>query len=310
MHWFEKHFTYCPSSSPTIYLLRLIRTPVDNGNKIGYSSNRKKRDSFVKSGVLSEGSRKRKGSCKVAYNFRDYGAFELKRSYQKNLSFGVIGSGLIHTIAIFCLLLISSICTEPEPEKVIRIRTIAQLILPPPPSISEHVTQREQVSEGTFLPVPTAPDRKNSIRKGYHGEIYGVVYDISAQGAGAGSESLGYVEIGAPPKHLLSTIKFVETDRLPECIRSVLPVYPESARKNRIKGEVWLQVLVDENGKVREVNVHKNSGTKVGFEEAAVDAAWQWEYRPAISKNKPVTVWIIYVLKFKLEKHCFSQSSK
>jgi TonB family protein len=247
----------------------------------------------------------------VTHNFREYGAFELKRSYQKNLGFGVIGAGLIHIIVIFCLLLISSIFTEPEPEKVIRIRTIAQLISPPPPpSLSELVTEIERVTEGTFQPVPHAQEQKNSIRKGYYAEIYGVVYDVSAQGAAAGSESLGYVEIGAPSKHLLSKIELVETDRFPECIRSVLPVYPESARKNRSEGEVWLQVLVDENGKVREASVYKKSGTKVGFEESAVGAAWQWEYRPAISNNKPVAVWIIYVLKFKLEDDYFSHSLK
>jgi TonB family protein len=246
----------------------------------------------------------------VTHNFREYGAFELKRSYQKNLGFGIIGASLIHVIVIFCLVLISSIFTEPEPEKVIRIRTIAQLISPPPPSISEHVTEIGRVTEGTFRAVPDTQERENSIQKGYYGEIYGVVYDVSAQGVAAGSESLGYVEIGAPSKHLLSKIKLVETDRFPECIRSVLPVYPESASKNRSEGEVWLQVLVDENGKVREASVYKKSGTKVGFEESAVDAAWQWEYRPAISNNKPVAVWIIYVLKFKLKEPYFTQSSK
>ena len=237
----------------------------------------------------------------MARNFREYGAFELKRSYQKNLGFGVIGAGLIHIILILSLPLISSILTEPETEKIIRIRTIAQLISPPPPpSISEHIIDMERVAEGTFQPVPDAQERKNPVQKGYYGEIYGVVYDVSAQGSAAGSDSLGYVEIGIPSKHLLAKIELVETDRFPECIKSVLPHYPDSARKNGIEGEIWLQVLVDENGKVREVNVFKKSRTEVGFEEAAVETAWKWEYRPAICNNRPVAVWIVYVLKFKL----------
>jgi TonB family protein len=79
-------------------------------------------------------------------------------------------------------------------------------------------------------------------------------------------------------------------DRLPECIRSVLPHYPDSAKRNGIEGEVWLQVLVDKNGQVVLVNIYRKSKTSVGFEEAALEAAQQWEYRPALSDNKPVAV--------------------
>jgi TonB family protein len=244
----------------------------------------------------------------VNRNFREYGAFELKRSYQKNLGLGVIGAGLIHVIVILCLLHIPPVFTEPELQKVIRIRTIAQLMSPPPPpSLSELITEMERASAGTFKPVPDAQERKNAIQKGYYGEIYGMVYDASAQGVAAGSESLGYVEIAVPSKHLLTKIELVETDRFPECIKSVLPHYPESAKKNGIEGEIWLHVLVDKNGKVKEVNVYRKSKTKAGFEEPAVEAAWQWEYRPAICNNEPVAVWIIYVLKFKLEDDYFSQ---
>ena len=237
----------------------------------------------------------------MTQNFRSYGAFELKRSYQKNLCFGLIGAGLIQVILVFCLSVILPMFTKPEPERVIRIRTIAQLITPPPPpTITEEIAGGEPV-DGAFQPVPKAQERNTSIGKGYYGEIYGFVYDVSAKGVATGSGSCGYVEIGVPSKHLLSKIELVETDRFPECIRSVLPHYPDSAKKERIEGEVWLQVLIDEKGKVRNVNVFRKSQAKVGFDEAAVDAAWQWEYRPAVCNNKPVAVWIIYALKFKLE---------
>lgn len=235
-------------------------------------------------------------------NFRYYGAFELKQSYQKNFILGIIGAGLIHLILILCLYLIPPIFTKPETERVIRIRTIAQLITPPPPpTITEEKAGTEPVADGAFQPVPKARERNASIGEGYHGEIYGFVYDVSAKGAAAGSDSCGYVEIGVPAKYSLAKIELVETDRFPECIRSVLPHYPDSAKKNGVEGEIWLQVLVDEKGKVREVNLFRKSGAQVGFEEAAAEAAWQWEYRPALCNNKPVAVWIIYALKFKLK---------
>lgn len=244
-------------------------------------------------------------------NFRDYGAFELKRSYQKNLSLGVIGAGIIHIILILSLPLIPSIFTEPDKEKTIRIRTIAQLMSPPPPpSLTELVTKMEQIAYGTFQPVLATQDGEDIVKKAYYGEIYGIVYDVSAQGLAAGSDSLGYIEIGIPSKHQLAKIELIETDRFPECIKSVLPRYPDSARKDGIEGVVWLQVLVDGNGKVIEVNVFRRSGVNVGFEEAAVDAAWQWEYRPALCNNKPVVVWIIYTLRFKLKSARYTGLSR
>lgn len=238
----------------------------------------------------------------MTQNYKGYGAFELKQSYQKNLIFGVIGAGLIHLILVLSLFFLSPLFTKPETEKVIRIRTIAQLISPPPPPIiTEEKALPGGFSDGAFHPVPTARELNTPTRKGYYGEIYGMVYDVSAKGTAVGSESLGYVEISVPAKRLLAKIELVETDRFPECIRSVLPHYPDSAKKDKIEGEVWLQVLVDEKGTVREVNVFRKSGTIAGFEETAVEAAWQWEYRPAICNNKPVAVWIVYALKFKLK---------
>jgi hypothetical protein len=40
----------------------------------------------------------------------------------------------------------------------------------------------------------------------------------------------------------------------------------------------------------------------VGFEEAALEAAYKREYRPAQFENKPVAVWVSYQVSFQLKK--------
>jgi len=100
---------------------------------------------------------------------------------------------------------------------------------------------------------------------------------------------------------------FTPVDEQPVPIKQVQPHYPELARRSGVEGTVWLKVLVSKEGKVKDVNVMsvssnlKNSGTPGGLEEAAMEAARQWTFKPAMMKNKPVEVWVSIPFKFKLD---------
>ena len=232
---------------------------------------------------------------------REYGALELKRSYQKNLSLGVTISAVILMIATFSLGFLERTGSDFDDRKIIVVRTLAQLVSPPPPPVlGEPPGRGQSLIGGTYRSVPKAHDTQRLSKGKYYGEIFGMVYDMSAAGALAGGDSSGYIHIGVPSIKSLAKITLVDTDRMPECISAVLPPYPESAKKDRIEGEVWLQVLVDENGDVGEVRVIRKSSTDVGFEQAAMDAAMKWKYRPAVHNRKSVAVWIMYTLKFRM----------
>jgi TonB family protein len=232
---------------------------------------------------------------------RGYGALELKRSYQRNLILGVIISAAIHMIATFSLAYLVRTNDDSDGGRIVVVRTIAQLLSPPPPPFLSESPSRGQTSAGgAFLPLPEARETQMLSKGRYYGDIYGMVYDRSAEGAMAGSNVSGYVQIGVPSRKSLSRIRLVETDRMPECVSAVVPKYPKSAKENRIEGEVWLQVLVDKQGDVGEVRVFRKSKSDVGFEQAAMDAALKWKYRPALCNRKPVAVWILYTLKFRL----------
>jgi TonB family protein len=231
----------------------------------------------------------------------EYGALELKRSYQRNLTLGTAISAVIFLIATFGLGFLGRINDHSDGRRMVVVRTIAQLISPPPPpTLGESPSSGTALAGGFFRSVPNARETQRLSKGRYYGEIYGMVYDRSAAGALAGSDSAGYIHIGVPSIQSLSRISLVETDRMPECISAVLPPYPESAKESGIEGEVWLQVLVDEHGDVAEVRVVRKSKAEVGFEQAAMDAALRWKYRPALCNRKPVAVWIMYTLRFRL----------
>lgn len=231
--------------------------------------------------------------------FGEYGAIELKRSYQRHLSLGTAISAAILTVAALGLGFLGRTDDDPAGRRVILVRTIAQLTSPPPPpALGE--SQNALPAGGFFRPVANARETQRLSKGRYLGQVYGMVYDGSAAGALAGSDSAGYIHIGVPSIQSLSRIRLVETDRMPECINAVLPPYPESAKDGGIEGEVWLQVLVDEYGNVAEVHVIRKSRANAGFEQAAMDAALRWKYRPALCNRKPVAVWIMYTLSFRL----------
>ncbi|NIS17480.1 MAG: TonB family protein [Aliifodinibius sp.] len=94
--------------------------------------------------------------------------------------------------------------------------------------------------------------------------------------------------------------EFIAYDQEPTLLAASEVNYPELAKKAGVTGNVWLKVLVDKNGDVRDVMVMKKSGLKAGFEEAAIEAAYERKYEPAMQNNQPVAVWVAYKVEFKL----------
>jgi TonB family protein len=93
---------------------------------------------------------------------------------------------------------------------------------------------------------------------------------------------------------------FVPYDEDPMVISLPTPRYPDIARKANIEGKVRVEVLIDTHGKVRDARIVQESGANIGFEEAALEAAWKGEWRPAMQNNQPVAVRVSYPVVFKL----------
>jgi protein TonB len=79
--------------------------------------------------------------------------------------------------------------------------------------------------------------------------------------------------------------------------RHVNPVYPESARQDRIEGVVLLEVLIDEGGAVDDARVLRSIRL---LDQAALDAVRQWRFTPSFVDNEPVKVILTVSVSFEL----------
>jgi TonB family protein len=73
-------------------------------------------------------------------------------------------------------------------------------------------------------------------------------------------------------------------------VRRINPVYPASAKADRIQGVVALEATIGKDGTPTSLRVVGNSATNVDLAKAAVDAVKQWQYTPTLVNGEPVEV--------------------
>lgn len=95
--------------------------------------------------------------------------------------------------------------------------------------------------------------------------------------------------------------RFIDFDKMPEALEMNQPVYPEDAKKEKVTCEVLVKIFIDENGDVTDAKTGECTTPGMGFEEAALDAAYQNKFKPAEKDGQPVGVWMSYKVKFKLD---------
>ncbi len=80
-------------------------------------------------------------------------------------------------------------------------------------------------------------------------------------------------------------------------------VYPEAALEDKIEAEVTMEIDIDTEGAVEGVTVVVSADPPgMGFDEAAKEAAFGFEFEPAREGETPVPVRITYKYRFALEK--------
>jgi TonB family protein len=84
----------------------------------------------------------------------------------------------------------------------------------------------------------------------------------------------------------------------PKAIYAPDPEYSEEARKAKYQGTCILNLIVDPDGKPREIRVARSLG--LGLDEKAIQAVNQWRFEPAKKDNKPVAVAISVEVTFRL----------
>ena len=88
-------------------------------------------------------------------------------------------------------------------------------------------------------------------------------------------------------------------DTPPKVIKRSPIVYPELARKQGVSGFVSMNVLINENGRVDDVQILESEPEEV-FDLMADSTIRQWQFEPATYNGKKVQVWAAQKIVFKL----------
>jgi TonB family protein len=109
---------------------------------------------------------------------------------------------------------------------------------------------------------------------------------------------IGTPEPPKPRRGQLFDIDDVDTSPRPK--EFAQPVYDEVARRMHQQGEVRVSVLIDENGKVVEVELVKSIPNS-RLNNSTLQAAKNWVYEPATKSGVPVSVWKTERILFSLD---------
>jgi len=85
---------------------------------------------------------------------------------------------------------------------------------------------------------------------------------------------------------------------MPSIIHKVEPEYSEEARKAKWQGTVTLNVIVDETGHARNIQVAQALG--LGLDQKAMEAVEKWLFKPGLKDGKPVAVFATIQVTFHL----------
>ena len=86
--------------------------------------------------------------------------------------------------------------------------------------------------------------------------------------------------------------------RPPVAIYTPDPEFSEEARKAKFSGNVVVSLIVDANGKPRNVRVLRGVG--MGLDQKAVEAVQQYKFKPALRNGQPVAVYLNVMVDFQI----------
>jgi len=181
-----------------------------------------------------------------------------------------------------------------------RVRIVRYADLGVPPSIATPSVPQVKVSEevappaiGVPQPVPDAMAQTPTIAT--VGEMSEALKPITMSDLGTGTGDSLVIDLegeGGPGPN-----EFVQVDEEPVRITMTPPVYPEVARSAEVEGTVLVRALVGKDGRVKEVRVVQGNPM---LNAAAIASAKTAVFRPALQQHRPVEVWVVMPITFKL----------
>lgn len=238
------------------------------------------------------------------FDRENYGSYELKKVYSKNLTAGLILGVALHIGAIASYFIYNKVM---EDDRIITVKftEINELQnapplqeAPPPPVIKIEIPDIVKPATGIPIIVPdeealpdltiqTQEEIKTDITAASNlGDNDGEIkVDISGTIQGiSGNDDPGMDD-------------FVAVEQNPVPLGRPNVKYPELAKKAGLEGKVVVKALIDETGSVTKIVVI--TGEDI-FRDAAISAIKDLKFKPAINGNRAVKVWITYPVVFRL----------
>lgn len=233
----------------------------------------------------------------ISNNFRQLSAAGIDALQFRYFSLGLGISVIIHAMCIMGLSLVGSqldvlklppkgpVWVDPPPFGWTPVPAIPKGSVAAPPSRGK---------EGIPIPVPEVPIETTIPTPGEMNPGIG----IPGEGGGETTGGEGGSDFPGEPADPRPDEDFILVEKDPVLIRSVIPKYSEIALRAGLEGKVWLKIWVDREGKPREVRLIKSDNDI--FNEAAIEAAKQFLFTPAVMNNGAVSVWVSLPFRFKL----------
>ena len=83
-----------------------------------------------------------------------------------------------------------------------------------------------------------------------------------------------------------------------EVVRAMQEAYPPMLRDAGIGGTVMVYLFIDENGRVANTVLSSSSG-HTQLDQAALDVARVYRFKPAMNRDQAVPVWVVFPLTFR-----------
>jgi protein TonB len=180
--------------------------------------------------------------------------------------------------------------TQPEPATpaVVQPDVVPDQV-PPTPASGETAIDVVNLAGGGDGSDPTGPFVPGSLGPGGGG----CVGPHCGSGGGGEGPGEGHEVVSDAPLPVGGAVS------RPEVIYMVHPVYTELARKARLQGSVIVKAIIDERGRVTNVEILKP--LPMGLDKSAADAVQQWRFRPATLKGRPVKVYYSLTVNFQVQ---------
>ena len=229
------------------------------------------------------------------HQFMPYGAPDLIAAARRHMVGAVLSSTSLALVAFSLLCLV--IPRLPHvPVTVPRIERIVDL--PPPPSIAEPlpppsappVAPPRTFTRGIPVPVPV-PEVKWTEEDTPPSPI------DPGRGTPGEAKRQGIDPLPGPLDDPLPEDPPFFADELPVPVTMPKPEYPDIAREAGIEGLVVVEAVVGKDGHVLRTVIVRSVPL---LDQAALDAARRWVFKPALTNGHPVAVRVMLPFKFSL----------